>query len=155
MPDYSLSKIYKITSPHTADIYIGSTVQTLSRRKSGHIRKYKTYLESNNDRHHYMTSYQLIELGNVDFCLLEEYPCLNKEQLHARERYYIENNQCVNKSIPLRTDKEYYEDNKEKIKIKDKIKSKITMECECGTTIRRQHRVRHQKSQKHIDSINK
>jgi hypothetical protein len=35
--------------------------------------------------------------------------------LHQRERWYIENNECVNKYIPCRTVKEYYVDNKEHI----------------------------------------
>ena len=33
---------------------------------------------------------------------------MNKMQLHKRERYHIENNKCVNKHIPGRTDKESY-----------------------------------------------
>jgi hypothetical protein len=37
-------------------------------------------------------------------------------ELNARERWWIENNECVNKYIPTRTDKEYYEAHKEKIK---------------------------------------
>ena len=36
--------------------------------------------------------------------------------MKARERFYIENNDCVNKNIPNRTQKEWREDNKEKIK---------------------------------------
>ena len=44
MPNYQNSKIYKLTSPHTNKIYIGSTTQKyLSDRKSGHIRDYKNY----------------------------------------------------------------------------------------------------------------
>ncbi len=152
MPDYSKSKIYKITSPHTSDIYIGSTVQKLSKRKAGHQEKYKIYLQTN-DKHHYTTSFKLIELGPVDICLLEEYPCQSKEQLHARERYYIENNQCVNKYIPSRTDKEYYEDNKESILSKDKIRNREKYTCECGATINRQHHVRHENSERHIKAM--
>jgi len=39
--------------------------------------------------------------------LVEKYRCETKDELHARERYYIENNKCVNKVIPTRTTKEY------------------------------------------------
>ena len=35
-----------------------------------------------------------------------------KDQLRGRERYFIENTVCVNKQIPTRTYKEYYETNK-------------------------------------------
>jgi hypothetical protein len=34
-------------------------------------------------------------------------------ELNARERFYIQNNECLNKFIPGRTSKEYYQDNKE------------------------------------------
>jgi hypothetical protein len=43
---------------------------------------------------------------------MEEFPCENKDQLRARERYYIENTECINKYIPNRTKREYYLDNK-------------------------------------------
>jgi len=36
MPDYKNSKIYKLWSPEGDDIYIGSTTESLSRRKSKH-----------------------------------------------------------------------------------------------------------------------
>jgi len=45
--------------------------------------------------------------------LIEDFSCKRSEELHARERYWIENTECVNKNIPTRTDKEYYQDNKE------------------------------------------
>lgn len=35
--------------------------------------------------------------------------------MHERERYYIQTNKCVNKAIPTRTDREYYQENKDKI----------------------------------------
>ena len=41
MPDYSHGKIYKIVNDIDDEIYIGSTVDTLSRRFSGHKRKAK------------------------------------------------------------------------------------------------------------------
>jgi hypothetical protein len=126
MPDYSKSKIYKLTSSNSNDIYIGSTTLKLANRKAHHISNYKRYLINKGN---YITSIKIIEYGgDIDICLLEEYPCNNKEQLHQRERFYIENNCCVNKYIPLRKinkdekkiyDKEYCELNKDKIKIID------------------------------------
>ncbi len=114
MPDYSKSKIYKLTSSNSNEIYIGSTIQNLCYRKGHHIEDYKKYLLN---KQHYITSFKIIEYGgDIDICLLEEYPCNNKEQLHQRERFYIENNNCVNKVIPTRTKKEYNELNKDKKK---------------------------------------
>ena len=40
----------------------------------------------------------------------------DKKELQLREKYYIENNDCVNKYIPCRTKVEYNKTNKTKIK---------------------------------------
>jgi hypothetical protein len=47
--------------------------------------------------------------------LVELYPTDDKTILHQRERYWIENNECVNKFIPTRTQKERNIDNHEQI----------------------------------------
>ena len=105
MPDYQNGKIYKIVCNITGDIYIGSTTQKyLASRLAGHVRHFKNNL--------YVTSSKIIKNGSYDIVLLESYPCNNKMELHAKERYYIENNVCVNKVIPNRNQKEYYIDNK-------------------------------------------
>ena len=113
MPDYSKSKIYKIVCNITGLIYIGSTLQTLNQRLQEHKRDYRRYL---NGKRYYITSFKIIENDNYDIILLEDFPCERKEQLHARERYFIENTECVNMNIPTRTKKEYHEENKEQIK---------------------------------------
>ena len=99
MPNYQNSKIYRLVCSETGNQYIGSTTQSLSQRKSGH--KIKTNI---------CTSKSLI---NPEIFLIENCPCNSKEELHKIERIYIENNECVNKFIPTRTKKEYYQDNKE------------------------------------------
>ena len=66
------------------------------------------------------SSKEIIELGNYDICLVETYPCKSKEELHMRERFYIEQNECVNKNIPTRSAKEFYDTHKKAMKIKDK-----------------------------------
>ena len=56
---------------------------------------------------------------------MENYPCENKEQLNARERFYIETIECVNKNIPTRTNNEYLEYQKQyKEKNKDSLLEK-------------------------------
>ena len=52
--------------------------------------------------------------------LLEKIPCECKEELLKRERYYLENFDCVNVQIPGRTIKEWCEENKERLKEKSK-----------------------------------
>jgi hypothetical protein len=107
---YQRSKIYKLVSNISDLTYIGSTTQTLSSRLGHHRTDYKLWKQG---KHHKVTSYDIIEEGDYDIVLLENYPCKNKEELHARERYWIEKTKCVNKYIPTRTDKEWRNDNKE------------------------------------------
>jgi len=114
--DYSKSKIYKLTTIHDPElVYYGSTVNELYKRKNQHKDKFK------NGKFKY-TSYKLFELGidDVEITLVESIICNNKEELFKRERFYIENNNCVNKNIPSRTNKEYYDENKDKIRDKKK-----------------------------------
>jgi len=163
MPDYSKSKIYKVICSETQRVYIGSTVQPLSKRLSQHKKK------DNN-----CMSKILIE---PKIYLVESFCCDTKEELYARERYHIENTECVNCQIPGRTkkeyyektsiyNKEYYEKNKEKIKEKTKEytkkmdyykknkdiisqKAKVKYTCECGSKLAKSSKGQHLRSEKH------
>jgi len=124
MPDYQKSKIYKLVSDHTDQIYIGSTSQKLCKRLGGHARNFRKGINN-------CTSKKLFELGNVKIILIENVPCDSKEELLKHERNYIETTNCINKVIPGRTKAEYLQDNKEELskkkkeyclKNKDKIK---------------------------------
>jgi len=111
---YNHSKIYKIVSPSTDKIYIGSTTQTLAQRLGKHLGSFKHYTI---DDKRYMTSFEIIKLGDYSIVLLEQCNFNNKQQLHEKEAHYIKQNinTCVNKYIPLRTDSEYRNDNKDSI----------------------------------------
>jgi hypothetical protein len=61
-----------------------------------------------------MTSFQIIERDNYKISLIELFPCNLKDELSAREGYYIRNIKCVNKQIPGRTQKEWCNDNPDK-----------------------------------------
>ena len=68
----------------------------------------------------------MIKLGDAKIVLVEDFPCERKEQLIARERFYIENNTCVNKCVPGRTKKEYRATHKEEAKeYREKNKGKL------------------------------
>ncbi len=123
---YSKGKIYKLCSKIINDneeqlIYIGSTIEPyLCNRLCKHKAKYKRCLNEFND---YISSYKLFEkygINGVSIILIENYPCNSKQELEAKERWYIENNICVNKNIPTRTEQEYNAENKEIIKMKKK-----------------------------------
>jgi len=96
MPDYQKGKIYKLVSDHTDEIYIGSTIQSLCKRLSGHKRDFKRETLR-------CMSKKLIELGDVKIILIENIPCDSKEELLKRERHYIETMDCVNKMIPYKS----------------------------------------------------
>lgn len=80
MPNYSQGKIYKIVNSVNNFVYVGSTTQTLSSRMSGHRASAK--------RRESGGMYPAMnELGSDKFqiILIEEFSCLNKMQLEARE----------------------------------------------------------------------
>ena len=118
MVNYAYGKIYKITSESSGLVYFGSTaLYYLSKRLATHIQDYKRYLDG---KRGYTTSFKLLERDDYKIQLIKNFPCANKTQLETEEAKYIKENECVNKYIPGRTDKEYREDNIEKIKEKDK-----------------------------------
>ena len=116
MNNYNKGKIYKIVDNTNGNIYIGSTIQTLSERLGGH----KTNLNC--------SSRDIIANGGYDIILIENYPCNSKKELETRERYFIENNICINKLIPRRTKKEYEQTEQYKIWRKENYKKNMTEE---------------------------
>jgi hypothetical protein len=157
---YYQGKIYKITSPHTDKIYIGSTTQPLRKRLNEH----------KNNKIKSITSAELFKLGDCKIELIEEYPCESRKELTRREGIYILNNpNCVNKHVAGRTKKESaridYLKNKEHYKrqavetkkrnkehIQQQYKEKFI--CECGGHYTKYHKNRHLKTTKHIQFIN-
>jgi group I intron endonuclease len=84
--NYANSRIYKITCNdyNITDMYIGSTIQTLSSRKSKHVNASKTHPD--------VKLYKFVSnnggWSNFKIILQEWFPCANKDQLHAREQYW-------------------------------------------------------------------
>ena len=110
MPDYSQGKIYKIVNDENDNFYIGSTIQPLYKRMYHHRCK----------DHSCMSKNLGVDLKDCIIVLVENIQCKDKDELLRKERYYIEKYKkeglnIVNKIIPGRTKKEYYEDNKDKI----------------------------------------
>jgi hypothetical protein len=58
MTDYSLGKIYKLTSSNTDLCYIGSTTKTLQHRLAVHKCHYKLWKV---DKYHFVTSFKVLE----------------------------------------------------------------------------------------------
>ncbi len=169
--------IYKIVCKdiNIPNCYVGSTTNFV-KRKSHH--KDNCKYESLKDYHYPVYNF-IRDNGNWEnwsMILIENYPCKNKLELESRERYHMELLKAdLNKHIPTRTDKEYYQDNKEvflakckiyreknkdiiKIKKKDyrkrakeKIKARKSkkVECKCGNIYAHDHASRHRRTKIH------
>ena len=116
-PKYSESSIYKLCckDPTIKDIYVGSTTN-FRQRKGQH--KHSCTIQSN--RSHNCRVYKFIRenggWGNWDMIEIEKYNATDKRDLEQREREHIENlGATLNLFIPTRTDREYYDVNKEHI----------------------------------------
>jgi len=111
MPDYSLSKIYRLWIGDL--VYIGSTAQPrLSMRLGQHKRGYTQWVKNGK---RYMSSVELFKVGMPKIELIETYPCKSKDELHAREGHHIRETVCVNKYIAGQTREEYLEANQPRI----------------------------------------
>ena len=116
--DYTKGKIYIIRNSQNDLTYIGSTCQTLAQRMAQHRRDMK-YPK----RQQYKLYQAMNELGVDAFYieLLEDYPCQKKEELLKKEGERIrELNSEYNKIISGRNKQEYYQDNREEIKDRQK-----------------------------------
>ncbi len=114
MNKYQNGKIYKLVNTEGTLTYIGSTTQTLAKRKENHHSAYKRW---KNGKCRFVSSFKIFD-NDEDGCqivLLEAVPCESKIELEKLERFYIETMDCVNKVRPTRTKKEYFEENKDKI----------------------------------------
>lgn len=116
--DYSKTHFYKIISDNLniKDCYVGHTTN-FANRKSHH----KKTCNNPNDKNYNISVYSFIrEHGGWNawrMILIETKQCDNKLEALKWERRYIEElNANLNIKIPTRTNKEYYEDNKETIR---------------------------------------
>eukprot|EP01050_Picozoa_sp_SAG11_P033001 SAG11_NODE_10994_length_790_cov_20.005789_1_plen_184_part_00 len=144
MVNYNNGKVYKIVCNVTGLIYVGSTTnQFLSRRLLQHLNNYKRYL---NGKRRYITSFKILENNDYDIILLELVNCENKDELHKRERHYIETLDCVNQQIPYRTKAEYKAYHKQ-YRI-DHVEQRKAYDQEYRKTnkdkLREKHRIKHQ-----------
>jgi hypothetical protein len=101
-------KIYKLVCNVTGDVYYGSTISSLKYRLSQHKSSYKRYLQG---KERYYTSFKIIENGDYRIELVEDYKCMNRNQLEKIEGIYIKYNDCINRIIVgCESRKEYLKD---------------------------------------------
>jgi hypothetical protein len=149
-------------------VYYGSSeLPTLKDRMDIHIQHFNAW-KTNNDNV-YCSSFKVLENDNYKYDIIEVVYFDTKYELREYERPLIEGQICVNKNVPNRTQKEwyeanpnynkdYYQENKDKMKEqiqvadyyknnKDKVNKKFT--CSCGGRYTHIHKARHIKSKKH------
>lgn len=85
--------IYKLTSPSTDKVYIGSTCLAINDRLIRHRASFRTY---NRHRGHYSSAYELMMYPDVECETIEIVDFNDKEFLRERENYHILRNDCVN-----------------------------------------------------------
>lgn len=122
-----------------------------------------------------MTSYSLFDEYGIENCKIvwiENYPCNSKKELEAREGYYQQNTDCVNRVTLGRTNRQYYNAKQEELLMKQKERrinnpektkehnkknndkrepyKKMKYTCPlCGAVVRNDSKYRHEKSNKH------
>ena len=112
--DYSNTTIYKICCRdiNIPDCYVGHSTELTKRRN-----QHKTNCNNQNFKAYV---YKFIRDNggweNWELVKIEDFPCNSFNDALKRERYWIEALKAtLNKTIPLRTDAEYYQDNKDVI----------------------------------------
>lgn len=108
--------IYSIVCNETGKVYYGSTIQNVSNRIRNHNCNLKRWKEKEG-KYDYCSSYEILDKNNYTVRTLETVEFENKTELLERERFYIENNECINLCLPAQTAEERTEQRKEKSKI--------------------------------------
>jgi hypothetical protein len=96
MSETKTGTIYKISTPKSEKVYVGSTVQQLCKRMRDHRSSFSTGRCDN-------TSRELLELGECKIEALEVLYNCTKKELQIMEQVYIELLDCVNKQRSHRT----------------------------------------------------
>jgi hypothetical protein len=177
MPDYTKTIIYKLINYDYPElVYVGTTTN-FTKRKQQH--KERCLNEKN--KKYYLKVYVSIReydgWENWNMIKICDYPCNNKREAELEEdKYMTELKANMNMIRASRTRKQYYKDNKEKIKDKmkeymkeyneinknthkvyyednkEKIleKRKEIVKCECGCEVTKSNLKRHKSNKKHI-----
>ena len=121
MPDYLEGKIYTIRcKTDNSLIYVGSTTQSLSMRMAGHRKEIYNENRKQYTKKLYKTIREMDNMNEWYIELYENFPCNNKEELLKKEGEIIRQIGTLNTEIAGRTKQEYREENKDKIKEKEK-----------------------------------
>jgi hypothetical protein len=141
--NYSNGKIYKIISNQTNEIYIGSTTKKyLCDRFASHTYHYRQW---KNNLFNYLTSFEILQYADAKIILIETFPCKSKDELLAREQYWIDN---IPNAINNRAAFQSIQQRKEQKKLWDTNNT-----CICGGKYKRKHKNPHLETTKHQNYI--
>jgi len=160
--DYSKGIIYKLCCNDLTvkEIYVGSTTNFKERKT-----KHKHSCTNLKRKAYNLKVYQYIRSNggwdNWDMILVENYNATDKHHLGARERYWLEELKAtLNGQVPSRSDKEYRQENRNKLNEiakkyyeDNKTKQKEKFSCECGGKYTYIHKAHHLKTQRHLKQI--
>lgn len=144
--DYQNGKIYRIVCSESGKQYIGSTCSTLTKR-----------LHQHKKRNALGIGCSCKNFIDPQIFLIEDFPCERKEQLLMRERWWMENTNCVNINRPIVSKQELilekklnYMENRDSILA---FKNRKLM-CECGHVLMYQNLARHRRTHRHSSIMN-
>ena len=117
MPNYQKTLIYKLICNDTniTQFYVGHTTNFYDRKR---CHKTNCYNEKNRSYNYDIYKYIRENGGwdNWNMIEIEKFPCNNIKEALVRERYWLNELKAnLNKTIPSRTQKEYYDDNRNKL----------------------------------------
>jgi hypothetical protein len=119
------SKIYRICCNETGEVFYGYTIIQIDKKMNN--------LRSKSSK---CISKQIINRDNYYYQVVEYYWCNNKNELESRARWYMENNECINKKIP------------QKARTREETNQflRVKVICDiCGSSISRGHLKNHQR----------
>lgn len=173
MNRFEQGKVYKLVSDQAAEVYIGSTIRTLSIRLAGHRSTHRSYTKGQPGVH-YCTSFEVLRYDDSRIELIELYPCTSKAALRAREQMHIDAAPCVNQLRAFRSAEykkeakqrhyeanktllqvralEYYYDHREAVlqRLNGAYRAAPMVTCECGgRPYRALHAAGHERSKGH------
>ena len=168
MVNYKDGKIYKIISNQTDKIYIGGSAEKyLSNRLASHRGGCNLWKKG---KTRYISSFEIVQYPDHKIILIEKYPCDDKDQLRAREQYWIDQfkDRCVNilnaklnvekyREKNSKRKKEWYQKNREREikrvkmyteKNRDRILAykRKKVKCMCGKEYATSHKKEHYRS---------
>jgi hypothetical protein len=112
MPDYSKVKIFKLISPSTDKICIGSTLSASLNAALATMRQtYRRYL--NESKGNYLNHFDLVKYPDCKIILIENVNCNNKDEMIQNEYKHIDFNlNCSASGCPIEFNKLTLNENK-------------------------------------------